>query len=86
MFFETLQSHWGFISSTPRKDYFSPSVICASLNTKIFVKANSERKKYEFVFDKVVFLINKGNGKNEKVRTKLHVSRKNFKLYTEKTL
>ena len=50
------------------------------------MKASSERKKYEFVFDKVVFLFNKGNGKNEKVRTKLHVSRKNFKLYTEKTL
>ena len=35
-----------------RKDYFSPSVIWPSLNTKIFVKANSKSKKYEKFFEK----------------------------------
>ena len=31
-------------------DYFSPSVIWPSLNTKIIVKANSKHKKYNFFF------------------------------------
>ena len=35
--------------SSPREDYFSHSVIWPSLNTKIFVKANSKRKKYDFL-------------------------------------
>ena len=46
-----------------RKDYFSPSVIWPLVNTKIFVKASSKRKKFENFFEKIVFLFNTGNGK-----------------------
>ena len=41
-----------------REGYFSHSVIWPSLNTKIFVKTNSKRKKYERFFQKIVFLFN----------------------------
>ena len=42
--------------SSPQQDYFSPSVIWPSLNTKIFVKASSKRKNYEFFFEEITFL------------------------------
>ena len=48
--------------SSLQEDYFSPSVILLSLNIKIFVEANSKRKKCENVFEKMVFLFNTGNG------------------------
>ena len=42
VFFEKMQSHAG---SSPGEDYFPPSVIWPLLNTKIFVKTSSKRKK-----------------------------------------
>ena len=47
---------------SPREDYFPPLVIWPSLNTKIFETASSIRKKFENIFEKIVFLLNTGNG------------------------
>ena len=35
------------------------------IKQKIFAKANSQRKKYGFLFQKLVFLFNTGNEKND---------------------
>ena len=51
------------ISCLYKKDYFSPSVIWPSLDTKIVVKTNNKCKKYENFIEKIVFLFNTGNGK-----------------------
>ena len=50
--------------SSSRENYFSPSVFWPSLKTKIFVKANSKRKIYENIFEKIVFVFNTGNRKH----------------------
>ena len=51
---------------SPQVDYFSPSVIWASLNTKIFEKARSICKKYENFYEEIVFLF-----KNRKQKIQL---------------
>ena len=52
--FETIESHWGFISS---RRLFLTFGNLNVIKYKIFVKTNSKRKKYENIFEKIVFCL-----------------------------